>query len=106
MLRISDTEILAPDQHQWVYKVKRQRKRDGKTEFYWRNMSYYPTLEAALHGRVMSCFEPQEFVTFENLLGNYNRELKRLSTRLLARLEEDRENAHESAHLAESSGSD
>jgi hypothetical protein len=36
MLRISDTEILAPDQHQWVYKVKRQRKRDGKTESYWR----------------------------------------------------------------------
>ena len=106
MLRISDTEILAPDQHQWVYKVKRQRKRDGKIEFYWRNMSYYPTLEAALHGRVMSCFAPQEFVTFKNLLGNYNKELKRLSTRLLARLEEDRENALESAHLSESSGSD
>tara|TARA_X000000950_G_C13614732_1_gene536831 strand:+ start:389 stop:709 length:321 start_codon:yes stop_codon:yes gene_type:complete len=106
MLRISDTEILAPDQYQWVYKVKRQRKRDGKTEFYWRPKSYYPTLEAALHGRVMSCFEPQEFATFKILLSNYNRELKRLSTRLLARLEEDRENAYESAHLAESSGSD
>jgi hypothetical protein len=106
MLRISDTEILAPDQHQWVYKVKRQRKRDGKTESYWRNVSYYPTLEAALHGRVMSCFEPQEFATFKNLLGNYNEELKRLSTCLLARLEEDRENAHESGHLAEPSAFD
>ena len=54
------------------------------------------------------CFpsDVQYFVTFKNLLGNYNKELKRLSTRLLARLEEDRENALESAHLAESSGSD
>lgn len=58
MLRICDTEILAPDQHQGVCKVKRQGKRDGKTKFDWRNMSYYPTLEAALHGRVMSYFEP------------------------------------------------
>ena len=91
---------------QWVYKVKRQRKRDGKTESYWRNVSYYPTLEAALHGRVMSCFEPQEFATFKNLLGNYNEELKRLSTRLLARLEEDRENAHESDHMAIPTGFD
>ena len=44
--------------------------------------------------------------TLKNLLGNNNKELQQLSTRLLVRLDEGREKAHESDHIAVSTSFD